>query len=435
MPPRKQGSKEAEEYRQRQEAIRRHQSGEKPTTIYRCLGKSKSWFYKWVNRYASPGEPPQVSQDPLADRSRVPVHQPARTAAEWEAAVLKTRRSLVAQATVETRYSPSGAKSIQWELLRLGYPEEELPAERTIYHILRRHDEPKARRARRQKGDKKPYPKLEITASNQLHQFDLVGPRYVRGDHGSQLFYSANVIDAYCRSLCLRQYPDKTSDTLCRFLVEEWFAALGIPERLQLDNLTPVAPAAFRPRSFGPFLRLCFWLRVEVWFIPLGEPWRNGLIERLNSDFETFYRGQSFENLAQLKQESETFERFRNSRYPHGALSVREHGSRVPGEVRTHNGFVPRQLPAGFSLEDFRGTRGKRKGRLLLPLRDGCVRCVRFVRSDLKVNLFGQHFTVPKPYCYTYVVATIDVGAETLQLHHEDQLIQTHHYAIDKDED
>lgn len=434
MPRKGQTNEQSEEYKKRQEALRRYQVGEKPAAIYRSLERGKTWFYKWVGRHHHPERNPKVGEDALQGLSRRPDHQPQRTPLEMEQAIVRSRDALVARKTAETRYSPIGAKSIQWELLRLGYKEEELPAERTVNGILRRYDKVTPKSGRR-KGSGKAYPKIAVTGSNQLHQFDLVGPRYVRGEQGTEVFHSANVIDAYCRSVCLRQYPNKTSETLCRFLVEGCFRALGIPQVVQMDNLSPVTPQAFAPHCFGPFLRLCLFLDVEVRFIPLAEPWRNGIVERFNDDFEAFYREQSYRDLAHLQAEAEIFERFRNTRYPHGALKVKEHGSRLPQEVRAHKGFQPRLLPEGFSLEDFRVKRGKRKGRLYIPLQKGRIHCVRFVRSDLRVNLFGEVFSVPQSYCYEYVVATIDVAADELQIRHQDHLIQCEKYEITRDKD
>ena len=41
---------------------------------------------------------------------------------------------------------------------------------------------------------------------------------------------------------------------------------------------------------------------------------------------------------------------------------------------------------------------------------------MRFIRSDCRVNIFGELFPVPPETQYEYVVATVDVKAQTLKL-------------------
>ncbi len=47
---------------------------------------------------------------------------------------------------------------------------------------------------------------------------------------------------------------------------------------------------------------------------------------------------------------------------------------------------------------------------------EGRYHFVRFIRSDLKLNIFGEVFTVPPQAQYEYVVATIDVKEQKLKL-------------------
>jgi hypothetical protein len=41
---------------------------------------------------------------------------------------------------------------------------------------------------------------------------------------------------------------------------------------------------------------------------------------------------------------------------------------------------------------------------------------VRFIRSDLRINIFGEVFAAPPETQYEYVVATIDVKEQKLKL-------------------
>jgi transposase InsO family protein len=45
----------------------------------------------------------------------------------------------------------------------------------------------------------------------------------------------------------------------------------------------------------GPLIRLCLHHGVEPWFIPVSEPWRNGVVEKFNDHYQV-----RFETFAQL---------------------------------------------------------------------------------------------------------------------------------------
>jgi hypothetical protein len=46
----------------------------------------------------------------------------------------------------------------------------------------------------------------------------------------------------------------------------------------------------------------------------------------------------------------------------------------------------------------------------------GCYHLVRFIRSELRLNIFGELFPAPPETQYEYVVATIDVKEQKLKL-------------------
>ncbi len=68
-----------------------------------------------------------------------------------------------------------------------------------------------------------------------------------------------------------------------------------------------------------------------------------------------------------------------------------------------------------------------------LPLKKpetGCFHLVRFIRSDLRLNVFGELFTVPSQLQYEYVVATIDVKEQKLKIFLDHQQIEEYAYKI-----
>lgn len=65
----------------RQRAMRRHAKGESRASIYRSLGYSPRWFFKWLRRYRTGDD--QWFQE----RSHRPRTQPQRTTPDFETLV------------------------------------------------------------------------------------------------------------------------------------------------------------------------------------------------------------------------------------------------------------------------------------------------------------------------------------------------------------
>lgn len=45
------------------------------------------------------------------------------------------------------------------------------------------------------------------------------------------------------------------------------------------------------PRGMLPLIRLCLHNGVEPWFIPMADPWRNGVVEKFNEHYEQKFLG------------------------------------------------------------------------------------------------------------------------------------------------
>lgn len=108
----------------RQHAVARYLDGDKIDDICAQLACSKSWLYKWKNRYQP--------DDPNWDQahSRRPASHRAKTPVPIEQAIRALRQRL------KQSGAPAGAAAIQAELRQQGY--EPVPSARTIYRILRR---------------------------------------------------------------------------------------------------------------------------------------------------------------------------------------------------------------------------------------------------------------------------------------------------------
>jgi transposase-like protein len=108
----------------RKMAIGQYLQGKSPVSIYQELGRSKYWFFKWLQRYQS-GNP-----EWYRDHSKAPHTQPSQTPVEMRNIVKNTRIQLEANP-----YAQVGVSAIKWQCQELGVT---LPSDRTINRILKR---------------------------------------------------------------------------------------------------------------------------------------------------------------------------------------------------------------------------------------------------------------------------------------------------------
>jgi transposase-like protein len=110
----------------RQDAITRYLAGDPIAAICRELGCSKSWLYKWKQRY-------QVTAPTWArEQSRRPETTPTKTPQAVEMEIVRLRDIVFPRAS-----GPVSAHVIR-ERLRQQHLES-IPSLRTIYRILKRH--------------------------------------------------------------------------------------------------------------------------------------------------------------------------------------------------------------------------------------------------------------------------------------------------------
>ena len=61
---------------------------------------------------------------------------------------------------------------------------------------------------------------------------------------------------------------------------------------------------------------------------------------------------------------------------------------------------------------------------------EGQIVLIRFIRSDLRLDVFTDKFRVPKALMYSYVKAVIDTSLQTLSLYLGEDLITSFEYAF-----
>jgi len=368
--------------KQRVLAVQRFLAGESPQRICASLGKTKPWLYKWVSRY-TPKDPAWCK-----DQSRRPLSNPLRTPAEIEGIVEMVRLSLYNKGHF------CGKQAIQWEMTDMQV--QPLPSLSTIGRILRRRDLTDRRTGRYEPQGKK-YPELPMLLPNQTHQVDLVGPCYLTGPIR---FYSLHAVDPAINRCGIEPLASKGAQNVLDAVYALWLR-MGIPDNLQVDNELAFYGSPTHPRGMGPLIRICLRYGVNLWFIPPSEPWRNGVVEKFNDHYQQrFLAKVTMISMPQLRQESLAFEHRHNSTYRY---------SKIKGQN-------PLQALTAMKTKLIFPSKSDVPRHPLEKPEEGCYHLVRFIRSDLRLNIFGEIFPAPPETQYEYVVATIDVKEQKLKL-------------------
>ena len=364
------------EEEKRKKAIELFQSGEQVTKICKQLGKSRKWFYKWKNRFIN-----NSLGQWFKDDSKAPHHHPNKRNEQLEKEILDVRKKLEL-----IKYAQKGAISIQYEFLNQG---KEAPPIWTINRVLKKHDLVK-KKSSGYKSKNIPYPGSKYIS---VHQMDFVCPRYIK-DFGR--VYSLNIMDIETHYANVNPVPGKHGKYIIPSVIRFW-QEYGFPDYLQMDNELSFRGSNINPLSPGQLIRFVLSQGVGVIFTPISEPWRNGIIEKFNDVFDKyFYRKNIFTDLEDMKNKARQFELFHNQQHRYSA-----NNSRTPIEQRKLLGSITK-MNHHYILPK------------KIPLVDGEIILIRFVRSDLKIKLFGQTFILKNKLKYSYVECIIVVEKNKL---------------------
>ena len=194
---------------------------------------------------------------------------------------------------------------------------------------------------------------------------------------------------------------------------------MGLPRTWQTDNEMVASGRPRVPGSFPQATRLALLLGVHVVFIPPGEPGRQAHVESFNGLWQDRVLGRyACPSLARLRRVSARFERYLWEKKPHRHLTVREHGTRFPGEWLRRNGARLHAVPTVFALDAYRDARR----RLHLPLAAGRVTFIRRVEADGSIEAGGAHLVVGRRFAHQYVTATY--------VPHRRCIVVTHHHRV-----
>ncbi len=279
-------NKQTDEIRDRVVAFRLLDKGKSPARILHQLGRSSAWLFKWKRRFEQDG------WAALDAASRAPHHSPQQYSAATVALVGRIRRRLE-QAGVGL----SGPRALQQKLRRHRF--RPLPALATLKRWLRVQRSTAAPPVQAPPYYLRPRPRAGVV----FQSCDWIA-RYLPGG-GKVLAFHTVDWQSYALHQTLR--TDKSPPSACAHLLESC-GRIGLPDFLQLDNDAAFTGLGFTPRIFGQFVRLAFYLGIDLIFIPPGEAVRNGLVERLNGLWaRSFWDKNHFASLRAARRKSPRF--------------------------------------------------------------------------------------------------------------------------------
>lgn len=220
-------------------------------------------------------------------------------------------------------------------------------------------------------------------------------------------------MDLLSHQVYIESQRTKEDRQIASSLLRCW-KAIGLPDFLQFDNELSFRGSNRHPRSPGLVIRLCLYFGVQPVFIPIGEPWRNGAIEKFNDTYnKKFFRRQFFADYSMLKRQSKNFQRFHNKHHRYSCLK-----GKTPLEVLREDRFKPIKIGGNTKLPD------------LDTVPDGNIILIRFIRSNRLLDIFGEKFKVSKSLVYSYVKAMIVTEIGSLQIYLGDDLVDKFDYQL-----
>ena len=355
--------------------------------ISRKLGRSRQWVYTWLKRHAEGAEGWSKSL------SRCPVRKAKQISAPLEQQVVETRLRLEA-----SPYSESGAYAIWHDMSRRGITP---PSVATINRIISSHG--LARRKIRYTKSDIDYPELPLNT----HMMDLIGPRHLRG---GPRFYLLTVISNDSRHAGVYPIQTKNSLDVTQSVVSFW-KSYSVPDFLQMDNELSFKGSNRHPRSLGLLLRTALALNVTPRFIPVGEPWRNGVVERFNQKVEKTLLAQEHASFDELLAHSCEFIQEHNSAHHYSTL-----GHRTPQQLDVEMGLPIVPLRADYEV----GERPK-----LDCSNRNEIHFIRLVRSNLSINVLNTEIRVIPELMHSYVEVFLLLNEQQLQIRQDGRLFQT----------
>jgi transposase-like protein len=375
----------------RKQAITLHQQGKKVSAIAREVGRTRQWVHKWIKRYDA------QSDNWCSSQSHAPRNNHT-ISSTLEEKVVEARQVLEA-----SPYLESGAYAIWHHLKEQGITP---PSVATINRILGKHGLTRKKVKYQKSGID--YP--EIPEDTQL--MDLIGPRYLRG---GQRYYLLTIISNDTRHAGVYPIPSKSGNDITQSVIDFW-KSYSTPTYLQMDNELSFKGSNRHPRGLGVLIRTALEMNVIPVFIPVSEPWRNGVIERFNQHVERTLLLQEHRNFEELLTHSHEFMEQHNKCHPYSTM---RHKTPIELDRELATPLTPLQEDYIFK---------ERPELDCMNLNE--IHFIRLVRSDLKINVLNTEIEVDESLMYTYVKAQLLVNDQVLLIKQDDRIVQSFEFAM-----
>jgi len=389
---------EKQELRLRRQAMCLRLKGVKPKSILEKAHRSRFWLSKWQKRFDQQGALG------LRSHSRRPHHTPSACAPRIVRLIVQTRRRLVKQPV-----GLIGARAIRRELRKvLG---KQTPSLATINRVL----QTRGLVSTPTEASPAYFPKPLTTVDGTLQALDWTC-RYLEDGPKVYAFHTLNLRTRACAQTIA---ADKSSDTVMRHCLTTW-KTLGIPQFLQLDNDAAFCGGYKAPRIFGQFVRLCLYLGLELIFLPIAEPERNGEVEELNGLWgHAFWERRRFASFGRVGRASPAFVRWYMTDYAPPLLD-----DVTPKQAQRRE---PKRRLTATQVADLPNR---------LPITAGRIHFIRKVKPDGTIAVLNETWKVSKRLAGKYVWATIITHCRRLEIwyqrsaQHEWCLRKTYAYDI-----
>lgn len=366
----------ANEEKLRLEAVDMHTRGVKVAEIARRLGHSRQWVHKWINRQRGCNDGWERSL------SNAPHSKANKTGGELEAQVVSSRIRLDASPHMEF-----GAYAIWHDLSTSGI---EPPSVATINRILNRRGLTKKKVPYHKSSIDYPEPPLNMQI------MDLIGPRYIRG---GQRYFLLTIISNDTRHAGVYPILSKSGTDITKSVVAFW-KSYTVPDFLQMDNELSFKGSNRHPRGLGMLLRTILSLNVTPIFIPVCEPWRNGVIERFNQKVERTLLTQEHKSFEDLQRHAMEFINTHNQLHHYSTIG---HKTPLQLDLELEVPIVP--LDDDYQVDE-------RPELDCFNLNE--IHFMRLVRSDLSISILNTDIAVIPELMHTYVEAVLLINEHSL---------------------
>jgi putative transposase len=223
---------------------------------------------------------------------------------------------------------------------------------------------------------------------------DLLGPKYLKGGFR---YYILNIIDVDTHFAGVYPILNKSTENILTAVCQFWID-YSMPDFLQMDNELSFRGSNRYPRNFGALIRTALSQHIVPIFIPMAEPWRNGIIEKFNDNVQKYLLNtQTFACFEDLKAQSKEFMSFHNLNHRYTVLK-----GKTPHQIASESSY--------FKLID------KPDINRRIPMEHGEVIFIRFIRSDCIIRILDAKFELKQELMYSYVIARIIIKNHILQI-------------------